>query len=968
MPNTIFFLSAGLDDQQTLLRGLPSGSEWHLLDQNRNGLEEIAAVLSGRTEIDTLHLLSHGNAGMIQLGTLVLTTDNISDYASLLRQIGVALSAKGDIMLYGCHVAATAEGRKLVDSIARFTNANVAASSTLTGSAALGGDWNLDVRVGEVGSELLEVKEYSGVLLYVATVGSNQVILYFTAALGGPFKLPTTGYTLPPLSAFTLTGTAIAAGTTVTNIAIVNNAALGGAVILTLSNAIAAGTASFTYNPPGYIPGQLANSSGFLDNLTTGAVLAPITAQPVTVLTTALPTAPAVHPLLTLPTVVLTTATTLTVTYPATTTLLALGTGSAATAFTVVIDGVVSFTPSLVAVGAAALANTLTLTLPATGTLLAGAVTGTSTAMGTLIANGTHSVSVTYAPLAIGSATDLAAANINTATGTVAAGTSSNDLFPFFNVTSAYTSALNAASVPVVGIVNTAAQTPFTEKGLGVTINNPVISESDNSWYGGNLKVVLYNGETGDTLSLPTVKPNSTTSGVWIDTFNYVHYQGIGANGYIRESVIATLSQTGNTSTFTFTPVGNAAAIAVNGITYSGTVSDLAVMALASSIKFSSTAVAQTTLSRQVGYTFTDVLAAATVEQKQTITIAPVNDAPTLAPFTLPVVTGHEDTPVLITLLDLQAQNNATDPDGSVTAFVVQGVNTGTLKIGADAASATPFAAVTNDIIDATHKAFWTGSLNVNGANQNAFTVVARDNGTPPLVGSPNADQLPKISVSTADVHVNLNPVNDVPTFTAFNGSIVTAKENVEVPITFAQLAAKGDQVDAADVGGAVTSFEVTEVTSGTLKIGADAVSATPYDATTNKTIDATHIAYWTGVRFDTGNPANTVNAIGAFKVLAQDNGMDNGAQLTPATSATPVLVNVDVTKQYYAPAINPATLQVTADITDKGALSGHGSFDFTDYSNNTPVLSSSLGFSIVQITPELTIKPKFFKKFLRSL
>jgi len=81
-----------------------------------------------------------------------------------------------------------------------------------------------------------------------------------------------------------------------------------------------------------------------------------------------------------------------------------------------------------------------------------------------------------------------------------------------------------------------------------------------------------------------------------------------------------------------------------------------------------------------------------------------------------------------ITFLDINASSDANDTDGEVVAFVVKSFNNiGTLKIGTDSASATNWAATTNDTIDAAHKAYWTPDSN--GSDLNAFTVVAKDNG-----------------------------------------------------------------------------------------------------------------------------------------------------------------------------------------------------------------------------------------------
>jgi len=88
---------------------------------------------------------------------------------------------------------------------------------------------------------------------------------------------------------------------------------------------------------------------------------------------------------------------------------------------------------------------------------------------------------------------------------------------------------------------------------------------------------------------------------------------------------------------------------------------------------------------------------------------------------------GDEDTQIAINFENLLSQSNATDMDGTVTAFDIQSVTSGTLLIGSDSASAKPWNIETNFKVDATHQAFWTPDVNANGT-LNAFTAVAVDN------------------------------------------------------------------------------------------------------------------------------------------------------------------------------------------------------------------------------------------------
>jgi VCBS repeat-containing protein len=109
-------------------------------------------------------------------------------------------------------------------------------------------------------------------------------------------------------------------------------------------------------------------------------------------------------------------------------------------------------------------------------------------------------------------------------------------------------------------------------------------------------------------------------------------------------------------------------------------------------------------------------------------TITGTNDAPTLTTSVSPVDATTPGVEVELTFADLAAKGNEADVDGAVTAFIVQAVSSGTLKIGASSGAATPFAVGSNNTIDATHKAYWKAAVGAKGPGLTAFTIVAKDN------------------------------------------------------------------------------------------------------------------------------------------------------------------------------------------------------------------------------------------------
>jgi large repetitive protein len=149
-PTDIAFVFDDVGNYQDLVAAFGPGVGVHVLDSSANGLEQIAQILQGRSGIGALQIVGHGSEASLHLGSLTLMTQNLDEHAGVLGQIGASLVPGGDILLYGCDVAAGAAGASFVDRIAQLTGADVAASTNPTGSAALGGDWDLAFRTGPI--------------------------------------------------------------------------------------------------------------------------------------------------------------------------------------------------------------------------------------------------------------------------------------------------------------------------------------------------------------------------------------------------------------------------------------------------------------------------------------------------------------------------------------------------------------------------------------------------------------------------------------------------------------------------------------------------------------------------------------------------------------------------------------------------------------------------------------------------
>ncbi|WP_313170887.1 DUF4347 domain-containing protein, partial [Massilia oculi] len=146
----IAFIDTSIAGYQTLLDGLREGVEALLIDGARDGLAQIAAALAGRSGIEAIHLFTHGAPGVLQLGATLLTEAGLADHAADLGVLRSALADGADLLLYGCDVGAGAVGESFLQALSAATGADVAASVDLSGSALLGGDWELEATTGGI--------------------------------------------------------------------------------------------------------------------------------------------------------------------------------------------------------------------------------------------------------------------------------------------------------------------------------------------------------------------------------------------------------------------------------------------------------------------------------------------------------------------------------------------------------------------------------------------------------------------------------------------------------------------------------------------------------------------------------------------------------------------------------------------------------------------------------------------------
>ncbi len=160
----IVFVDTSVGDYETLVAGIGEAAEVVEIGTASPALGQIADALAGRSGVDAIHIVSHGQVGALAFGAGTVDAGNLADYAAQLQAIGAALGEAGDILLYGCYVGADGQGAAFLDALAEATGADVAASDDLTGAAELGGDWVLEAETGAIETVAIAAQSFSGTL------------------------------------------------------------------------------------------------------------------------------------------------------------------------------------------------------------------------------------------------------------------------------------------------------------------------------------------------------------------------------------------------------------------------------------------------------------------------------------------------------------------------------------------------------------------------------------------------------------------------------------------------------------------------------------------------------------------------------------------------------------------------------------------------------------------------------------
>ena len=180
-PTKFLFVDSRVPDLQAIVGAAEPGVRVVVLDAQHDGVHQMADALAGAHDVASIAVVSHGDQGLLLLGSGPLHAGNLDAHAADLKAIGAALREHGDIQLYGCDVAAGESGAAFVAALAQATGADVAASTDATGGAGRG-NWQLEISTGTIdGAPVLHTEDLAGYSFSLHTANVSTVAALKTA-------------------------------------------------------------------------------------------------------------------------------------------------------------------------------------------------------------------------------------------------------------------------------------------------------------------------------------------------------------------------------------------------------------------------------------------------------------------------------------------------------------------------------------------------------------------------------------------------------------------------------------------------------------------------------------------------------------------------------------------------------------------------------------------------------------------
>ena len=168
----LVIVSSSVKDSKVIIDNLAEGTEVLVLEKGVDVLDQINEYLdSTAVKYDAIHVVSHGGDGYLVLNDSVIDMESLQADPASWAAIGEHVAEDGDIMLYGCNVAQTENGKAFANQLASLTGADIAASVDVTG-----GDygWELEYVTNAIATPVLSFDGYNARLASLTLVEQDS--------------------------------------------------------------------------------------------------------------------------------------------------------------------------------------------------------------------------------------------------------------------------------------------------------------------------------------------------------------------------------------------------------------------------------------------------------------------------------------------------------------------------------------------------------------------------------------------------------------------------------------------------------------------------------------------------------------------------------------------------------------------------------------------------------------------------
>ena len=176
----LVILDQGVPESHLFYKDLAIGAQIREINSEEDGIAQLFDILKQYENLDSLHIVSHADAGMLYLGNSRVTTEKLSEILQSRKALTNVLNPGADLFFYGCNLAKGERNFIPLERLARNTGLNIAASTDLTGNEQFGGDWDFEYQSSAVTGKIpfdIEVLAKYQYVLVVATytgMGAND--------------------------------------------------------------------------------------------------------------------------------------------------------------------------------------------------------------------------------------------------------------------------------------------------------------------------------------------------------------------------------------------------------------------------------------------------------------------------------------------------------------------------------------------------------------------------------------------------------------------------------------------------------------------------------------------------------------------------------------------------------------------------------------------------------------------------